>query len=103
MMNIPDELDMDKMGMDRTVLKNGITWKLHNKTDPGCLQECVGDCDEVGRESFHMDLTDGGTHNGTYNAVILERGQRSQVVRSYADVTREDGKTPLGKNRLIIY
>ena len=56
----------------------------------------------MGRESFSKDYTDGGTHNGTYNAVILERGERSQVVRSYADVTREDGKTPLGQNRLII-
>ena len=102
MMNIPDELDMGKMGMDRTKLKNRITWKLHNETDPGCLQECVGDCDKVGRESFPKECPNGGTHNGTYNAVILERGERSQVVRSYADVTREYGKTPLGQNRLII-
>ena len=55
MMNIPDELDMGKMGMDRTVLKNGITWKVRNETDPGCLQECVGDCDKVGRESHSKE------------------------------------------------
>ena len=54
------------------------------------------------RESYPKECPNGGTNNGTYNAVILERGERSQVVRSYADVTREDGKTPLGKNRLII-
>ena len=47
MMNIPDEMDMGKMGMDGTGFKNGITWKLHNKTDPGCLQECVVDCYKV--------------------------------------------------------
>ena len=52
MINIPDELDMGKMGMDRTGLKNGITRELHNETDPGCLQECVGDCDKVGKEKF---------------------------------------------------
>ena len=52
MMNIPDELDMGKVGMDRTGLKNWDTWKLHNETDPGCLQECVGDCDKVGKGKF---------------------------------------------------
>ena len=49
-----------------------------------------------------MDFLDIGTRNGTYDAVILEKGDRSWAVRSYADVTREDVKTPLGKNRLII-
>ena len=34
-----------------------------------------------------------GTHNGTYDAFILDKGERSKVVRSYADVTREDVKT----------
>ena len=50
-----------------------------------------------------MDLPDGGTHNGMYGAVILEKGESSQAVRSYADVTREYLKTPLGQNRIIIY
>ena len=49
-----------------------------------------------------MECPYGGTHDGTYYAVILEKGERSQVVKSYADVTREDVKTPLGENRLII-
>ena len=31
-MNIPDDLDMGKMGMDGTGLKKRITCKLHNKT-----------------------------------------------------------------------
>ena len=48
-MNIPDDLNMGKMGMDRTGLTKGITCKLHNNTDPGCPQECVGYCDKVGR------------------------------------------------------
>ena len=34
-MNIPDDLDMGDMSMDRTGLKMGIACKLHNKTDPG--------------------------------------------------------------------
>ena len=49
-----------------------------------------------------MECPDGGTHNDTYDAVILERVERSWVVRIYNDVTREDVKTPLGQNRLII-
>ena len=32
----------------------------------------------------------------------LEKGESSQAVRSYADVTREYLKTPLGQNRIII-
>ena len=50
----------------------------------------------MGRENVPKDFPDGGTHNGTYDAVILEKGERSRAVRSYADVTREDLKTPLG-------
>ena len=63
-------------------------WKLHNKNDPGSPQEFVGDCDKVGRKNGAKECPDGGTHNGTYDAVILEKGERSRAVRSYADVTR---------------
>ena len=35
-MNIPDDLDKGKMGMDGTGLKKGITWKLHNENYHGC-------------------------------------------------------------------
>ena len=42
-MNIPYDLDMGEMGMDGKGLKKGITCKLHNDTDPGLPQECVGD------------------------------------------------------------
>ena len=41
-------------------------------------------------------------HKGTYDAVILEKGEKSRVVRSYDDVTRDDVQTPLGQNRLVI-
>ena len=46
-----------------------------------------------------MECPDIGTRNGTYHAVILEKGERSRAVRSYADVTRGDVKTPLGENK----
>ena len=101
-MNKLDDPDRGERGMDGTGLKNGITWKLHNETDPGCPQECVGDCDKVGRKNGAKECLDGGTHNGMYNAVILEKGERSRAVKSYADVTKVDVKTPLGQNRIII-
>ena len=49
-----------------------------------------------------MECSNIGARKGTYDAVILEKGERSWAVRSYADVTREDMQTPLGQNRLII-
>ena len=88
--------------MDGIGFKKGITCKLHNKTYPGCPQECVGYCGKVGSKNGAMECPNGGTHNGTYDDVILEKGERSQAVRIYTDVTREDVETPLGKNRLII-
>ena len=54
------------------------------------------------KENGVKECSDGGTHNGTYDAVILEKGVRSRAVRSYAVVTREDLKTPLGQDILII-
>ena len=62
----------------------------------------VGDCGKVGRKNFAIEFPNGGTHNVTYNAIISEKGESPREVRSYAGVTREDVKTPLGQNRLII-
>ena len=101
-MNVPDDLDMVKMGMDGKGFKKGITLKLHNETDHGCPQECVGDCGKVVRKNCANECPDRGTHNSMYNAVILEKVERSRVVRSYADVTRKYVKIPLGQNILII-
>ena len=56
----------------------------------------------MGSKNDAKECPDGGTHNGTYDAVILEKGKRSRAVRSYADVTRGDVETPLGQNRLKI-
>ena len=50
-MNIPDDLNMGKMGIDETDFKKLVMWKLHNEIDPGCPKECVGDCDKVGRKN----------------------------------------------------
>ena len=35
-----------------------------------------------------------GTHNGTHDDIILEKGERSRAVSSYDGVTREDVKAP---------
>ena len=33
----------------------------------------VGDCGKVGWENGAMECPDGGTHNGTHDAIILEK------------------------------
>ena len=76
--------------------------KLHNETEPRCPQECVGDCGKTGRKNGAMEFPNIRVHRGTYNIVKLEKGEISRTVRSYADVTREDVHTPLGKKILII-
>ena len=62
----------------------------------------VGDCGKTGRKNGAMECSNIGVRRGTYDTVKLEKGEKSRAVRSYADVTREDVQTPLGKNRLII-
>ena len=101
-MNIPDDLGMGEMGMDGKGLKKGITCKLHNDTDPRYPQECVGDCGKTERENGAMECSNIGVRKGTYDAVKLEKGEKSRAFRSYVDVTREDVQTPLGKNIFII-
>ena len=101
-MNILDDLDMDEMGMDGKFLKKGITCKLHNETDIGCPQECVGYFGKAWKKNGSMECSNIGARKGTYDAIILKKGERSWAVRSYADVTREYVQTPLGQNRLII-
>ena len=96
-MNIPDELDMGEMGMDGKGLKKGITCKLYNKTDPRSPQECAGDCGKTGRKNGAMECSNIGVRRGMYDAVKLEKGEKSRAVRSYTDVTREYVQTPLEK------
>ena len=62
----------------------------------------VGDCGKAGRENDAMECSNIGARKGTYDAVKLEKREKSRAVRSYADVTREDVQTTLGQNRLII-
>ena len=93
-MNIPDELDMGEMGIDRKGLKKGITCKLHNETDPRFPQECVGDCGKTGRENDAMECPHIGVRGVLYDTVKLENGEISRAFRGYADVTREDVQTP---------
>ena len=49
-----------------------------------------------------MKCSNIGLRGGTYDAVKLEKREKSRAVRSYADATREEVQTPLGQNRLII-
>ena len=49
-----------------------------------------------------MECSNIGARNGKYDAVKLEKGEKSRGVRSYTDVTREGVQTPLGQSRLII-
>ena len=88
--------------LDGKVLKRGIMCKLHNKTEHRGPQECVGDCGKNGSKNGAMECSNIEVRRGTYDAVKLEKGEKSRAVRSYADVTREDVQTPLGRNRLII-
>ena len=46
-MNIPDNINTEDMGIGGKGIKNGVMWKLHNETKPECPQECVGNCDNV--------------------------------------------------------
>ena len=50
----------------------------------------VGDFGRSGRENVATECPNIGTRKGTYDDVILEKGERSQTVRSYADITRKD-------------
>ena len=62
----------------------------------------VWGCGKTGRENGDMECPNIGVRRGTYDTVKLDKGEKSRALRSYADVTREDVQTPLGKNRLII-
>ena len=64
-MNVPDDLDMGEMGMEGKSLKRGIACKLHNKTDPRCTQDSVGDCGKTGKKNGAMEFSNIGVHKGT--------------------------------------
>ena len=49
-----------------------------------------------------MKCSNIGARKVNYDALKLEKGEKSRAVRSYADITKEDVQMPLGKNRLII-
>ena len=42
LMNIPEDADITEMGWDGAEAEKEVSWKLHNKLDPACPQECVG-------------------------------------------------------------
>ena len=48
--NIPDDLDMGEMGMERKVLKRGITCKLHNETTLDANSSVMGVVERLERK-----------------------------------------------------
>ena len=68
-MNVPDDLYMGAMGMNRKGLKKGITCKLHNETYPRFPQECVGGCGKTRRKNGAMECSNIGARKGTYDAI----------------------------------
>ena len=88
-MNISYDLDMGEMGMDGKALKREITCKLRNDTYPRCPQEYVGDCRKAVSKNGATECSNIGARKGMYNAVKLEKVDKSQAVRSYSDITRE--------------
>ena len=98
LMNIPEDMDMEDMGWDGVDQPKGVTWKLHNETDPTSPQDCVGNysgpslddvvtahekCNKRRRESKYAG-----------NSVLLnkkERSKRSLIGTSYADTVRNRG------------
>ena len=66
------------------------------------IELIFGDCGKTGKKNGATECSNIGARKGLYGAVKLEKGDKSRSVRSYAEVTREDVQTPLGKNRLII-
>ena len=71
-MNIPDNINTEDMGIGGKVIKNGVMWKLHNETKPECPQECVGNCDNVSGRN--------GTKNGVFGTVSRVRADTSNCV-----------------------
>ena len=59
---------------------HAITWKVF----------IAGYCGKTGRENGAMECPNIRLRGGTYDAVKLEKGEKSRAVRSYDDVTRED-------------
>ena len=54
------------------------------------LHNNVGGCGKAVRENGALECSNIRARKGTYNAVKLEKGERSWAVRIYAGVTRED-------------
>ena len=67
---------------------------LNNSPNPGDLTwikpTTVGYCGKTGRKNGAIECSNIRVRKGTYDAVKLEKGEKSRAVRSYADVTRED-------------
>ena len=60
------------------------------KSNPDAFADAsVADCGKAGRENGAMECSNIGSRKGTYDAVKLDKGEKSRDVRSYFDVTSE--------------
>ena len=103
LMNISEDADTSEMEMNGTGLTEGVTWKLHNKTNPSCPQECIGDYDmDINPAEGMWDRK--GQHNGIeinkkLSSTIMskrERLRKDKYVHIYIDALR-------GKKKEILW
>ena len=88
-MNIPDDLNMDKIGIYGSGTKKGVMWKLHNETGPEFPQECVWDFENSSgrnRAKGRVFGTVSSVRADTSSSVISHKREGSREVRIYADI-----------------
>ena len=89
-MNIPIGMSMYDMVLDEVETEKGITWKLHEETDPECPQEYVGKYRGTKGERKNVRI---GNDRKT-ESVLLDRAgigrikndSEETVRKSYSDV-----------------
>ena len=89
--NIPDDINMDDMGMSGTCTKKGFMWKLHNYYETKCPQEFVGECDIVSARNGANSRVFGPisrVRKDTNNGMVFCEKEVTRELWSYADVTK---------------
>ena len=89
-MNIPIGMSLYDMGWDGVGTEKGVTWKLHEETDPECPHECVGKY--RGTKGERKDVRIGNDRKT--GSVLLDRAgigrikndSEETVRKSYSDV-----------------
>ena len=68
-MNIPYHADIADMGWDSIKMKKGVTWKLHEETNPAFPHECVGKYTSANPKDDKRATSD----KGKTGSVLLDR------------------------------